>query len=107
MYRVNTEPSLFKTIKAAKKFAIQLGIWYYISTKNGIVYTQDDEIFKKIKGWKMIPECNTQRRHYYTELNPSGVPEYDIIENDTIPWWNYRIVLPVITFLIVLSLFVI
>jgi len=52
MYRVyvNGKASIFEFLDVAKEFARLSGLWYYISTDDGIVHSQDDDAIELLLG---------------------------------------------------------
>lgn len=52
MYRVyvNGKASIFEFLDVAIKFAKLSGVWYYISTDDGIIRTQDDDAIELLLG---------------------------------------------------------
>ena len=45
---INNKSNIFNFFDAAKEFAKLAGVWYYITTDDGVVWTMDDDIFETI-----------------------------------------------------------
>ena len=52
MYRVyvNGKASVFEFLDVAIKFAKLSGVWYYIASDEGIVHSQNDDIYEELLG---------------------------------------------------------